>query len=254
MIWCFSRFFNMAAAVSINRYCLPRSKRGLVLVVKNTAMKLSQFKSDFSKLEEEFRKLRFDIKMLDADEHETDFLPSNKDLSEYNVLLVIVVSDSQDRFEVINHGSDMTLDIGKITESLANNDSMLGYPKILLFVSKSQVDDESLAKESMDDGAIIDETGQAVPKPQRAKHRPHEKLVGESTFFWDIFVAKVVPQVRQISRFFQDFASSVQKLHKQKDFEKIFLEVIESNKPVHWQYLNHLRKKLFLTKGKITSH
>ena len=241
MTWCFSRFCNMAAAPMESRYCLPRPKRGLILVVKNTAKQQKKFQEDVKQLQDSFQYLGFETEMVDAE----DFQLEGRDLSELNVLLVVIVSDNQSGFKVTNASDDTTLDIAEITESATKNDSMLGYPKILLFTSKGLANDEPFAVKQIEDPLLEDKTN------QRAEYRPHEKLMGDSTFFWDIFVAKVVPGNLQLPRFLQDLGGSVQQFHQQRDFEEIFLEVIKSNKPAHWQFLNHLRKKLFLTQGDI---
>jgi hypothetical protein len=217
-------------------YLLPRPLRGLVLIVTYSVMPMDD---DLNELKKLFETLNFDIDIQDKSANPGEFNIENN-LNNYNTFFLVVLSDLQAGFKVTTLNKKRSVDIGHIAQRFAENEQMLGYPKILLFDSSElrvSVDEESLtiSKANEDTGEVEVQT--------------NPKLVGSSKFFWDIFVAKIVSGREDSSRFIKELCQNIQRFHETKHFEEIFLQSIESSQPTGWQFLSHLRKKLYLTHG-----
>jgi hypothetical protein len=216
-------------------YFLPRPLRGLVSIVTNSLVPMDD---DLKELKKVFETLSFDIKTQDKSATSGEFnIQINKEnLKDYNIFFLVVLSDLQGEFKVSTLNKKSFVDIGPVAQSFAENEQMLGYPKILLFDSSQKdvgVDQESLV---ISKAKIIKNEVQTNPN-----------LIGSSKFFWDIFVAKIVSGRKGSSRFIKQLCQNIQRFHETKHFEEIFRQSIESSQPLDCQFLSHLRKKLYLT-------
>ena len=146
------------------------------------------------------------------------------------------------------------MDVGKIAQSIAKNATIFGYPKVIIFCTRTIENiDGSLVGEKPH-GAEEDKDGLTFKTPLVASMMGGEQLANKhligdaTTFFWDIFVATV--RIRSKLKFTESFCSKVEQFHGARHFEEIFNEVVRETKPKKWQVLSCFRNRLFMTQGK----
>ena len=127
----------------MSSYIFDRSERGLLLVLKNTNNDVTE---EFELLRITFEKLSMNVKSFN------EFEPGNGDkdiysklrafdFGEYNLFVLIALSDCQAGFEVFQWPKggrgpkSSTFHIGKLAQCVAENRSIFGRPKILIFDS-----------------------------------------------------------------------------------------------------------------------
>ena len=260
-------------------YKFPRPRKGLTLILCNSN---DDTTDDFDELKQTFESLL--ITVFDVDDFEKELQDgeskSNEqldiyaklakcDFSDYNVLFLIVLSDYQKGFEVFKRTRKsqklISFDISKFAQSLAENETLLGYPKILIFNSSSTdlKNAKDLLKNLKLEGAITNvilnechydaaftNSFEDIGYPGRSL--ANEDLEGTSKFFWDIFIGYVIlcNGINSSSLFLEHLCEKLMDSNGKKHFEKIFFEAIESSQPDRCEVLSNLTKMLSLTEGK----
>lgn len=205
--------------VNGQRYLFPRPKKGFALVIN--IRKTNNFVGNIRKLKTSLTNLNFEV--LSEKETNEDIYSrlEKEDFSDFNIFFLYVLSDCQIGHDVKSI-AETKIDFVRLTQSIANNLTLLGYPKVLIFDS------------------VLDGGGVSLKD---------EEIGENSRFFFDIVLIKIISQ--RHSKFIREFSENVEKFEKEKELEEIFFETVASSRPQKWEFLSHLRKKFFLSEGYI---
>ena len=223
-------------------YSFPRTKKILVIVLKNSAFDSAD---EVKALKETFEQLAdSEVRILESDKVDLNKQLAEEQFSEFNIFMLYVLSDFQAGFRVSTFTHSTSLDIGLLSQAVANNASLLGYPKVLVFVSKVTDDGEKdkghLSSENHSAGHATGEPGQSLA---------NKELSGNVQYFWDIFVAKIVTGLNPSTGFIPKLCQEIENTSSSEDFVQIITKVIKNSQLPKWQYLNQLGKELFLHQG-----
>ena len=124
----------------MNIYNLNRTKKGLAVIINNLHNEQKASRNDVTKLQSMFQKINVQVDpiKINQDKDELFAIATNlqdKDLSFYNLFFLVVLSHGilGDKIVCMNGTKLSTFDIEYFVESLSKNESMAGYPKILIF-------------------------------------------------------------------------------------------------------------------------
>ena len=119
-------------------YCYPRPKKGLALIINNS---LKNNQADINNLAQMFRIIGYEAEYMyenssSSPSQTVDIYEhlKTRDMSEYNVFFLVVLSDVQKGGKICALSKD-NLEIERLVESLAGNSTMFGQPKLALFGS-----------------------------------------------------------------------------------------------------------------------
>ena len=211
-------------------YCYPRPKKGLALIVNNS---LKDNRADISNLSKMFKAIDYEIMHHysgSSSSETTDIYEHLKtlDLSEYNVLFLVVFSDVQTGGKICALSKD-NLEIERLLESLAGNSTMVGQPKVA-FIGSS----------------IYDGDGAADGRPQTKND--------ETTSLADIFLLNVVLKsynTTDASVFIEVFCRRVRESFQEKPFIDLVQEAAVEAQLSQWRLIYSSDKVLSLTKGNL---
>jgi len=124
----------------MNFYNLDRAKKGLAIIVNNLHNEQKATRNDVQILQSMFQKINVQLDQIkiDQDKNELRAIANDlrdKDLSSYNLFFLVVLSHGilGDKIVCMNGTKQSTFAIEYFVESLSQNESMSGYPKILIF-------------------------------------------------------------------------------------------------------------------------
>jgi hypothetical protein len=120
----------------MNIYDLDRPKRGLAVIINNLHSEQKATRNDVAKLEAMFQKIdiQVDPVKINQDKNELSTLAEDlrvKDMKSFNLFFLLVISHGLDGDKI--KCSSGAVDIELFVESLVKNQSLTGYPKILIF-------------------------------------------------------------------------------------------------------------------------
>ena len=118
--------------VNGQRYLFPRPKKGFALVIN--IRKTNNFVGNIRKLKTSLTNLNFEV--LSEKETNEDIYSrlEKEDFSDFNIFFLYVLSDCQIGHDVKSI-AETKIDFVRLTQSIANNLTLLGYPKVLIFDS-----------------------------------------------------------------------------------------------------------------------
>ena len=226
-------------------YAMPRDRNIRTIIVKNFEQNRED-DDDVETLKATFEQFcNSEVQILESENLNQEF--AKEQFSEFNVIMIFVLSDFQAGYSVSKRRSQPPLDIAHLVQSVAGNSMLLGYPKVLVFISgfATEVHDKPLTSANhLDDEYASGERGQSLANPE---------LSGNLNFFWDVFVAKIVSGVNPTSSFIKELCETIRESSSTKHFVEIFKQTLVKSDPGRLQMLNQLRKELFLQPGNYRS-
>ena len=224
-------------------YAMPRDRNIRTIIVKNFEQN-TRDDNDVETLRATFEQFRnSEVQILESENLNQEL--AKELFGEFNVIMIFVLSDFQAGYCVSKLRSQPPLDIGQLVQSVAGNSTLLGYPKVLVFISAfaTEVHDKPLSNANhLDDEYALGDPGQSLANPE---------LSGDLNFFWDVFVAKIVSG--PTSSFIKELCEIIRGNSSSKHFVEIFKQTIVKSDPGRLQMLNQLRKELFLQPGNYRS-
>jgi len=121
----------------MSSYELKRPQKGIAFIINNLHFKQKETRIDVDRLKTMFKIINVQV---DFDKHDQDkdklnaiaYELKNKDMSSYNLCFLVVISHGS-QGDKIECSDGTAFDIDLFVESLGENESMVGYPKILIF-------------------------------------------------------------------------------------------------------------------------
>jgi hypothetical protein len=124
----------------MNFYNLDRAKKGLAIIINNLHNEQKATRNDVRQLQSMFQKINVQLDQIKIDQDKSELREiandlRDKDLSSYNLFFLVVLSHGilGDKIVCMNGTKQSTFDVEYFVESLSQNESMSGYPKILIF-------------------------------------------------------------------------------------------------------------------------
>ena len=196
----------------MNAYVLDRAKKGVAIIINNLHNEQPGTQTDVTSLEKMFQVINVQVESVRKNQSQAqlDTLSKeleDKDLQNVNLFFLAVISHGilGDKIKCSSGKDEAFFDLEEFVVSLGKNQTMIGYPKILIF--------DCCRGDDMDIGQL--------------KHSIHTRIPSGSDIFIGFATTKgrASATLKSGSPFTENFCKCIEESYDKKTFINIFQDV-----------------------------